>query len=85
MIGASSVCTKALVKMGFFSLFIYELGMSAIMLLGKAEFTWAKSKTCICLEDLDITGDWVFINFFTILTFDGDLLFKYSSFDYKRC
>ena len=37
MIGESSVWTKVLTKVGFLSLFRYELGISAMILFGKAE------------------------------------------------
>ena len=49
--------------------------MRAIMLLGKAECTWAMSRTCICLRDLytSLTGG-SFLSFLTIFTFWADLL-----------
>jgi hypothetical protein len=87
MIGESSVCTLVLAKVGFFSLVRYELGIKAIMLLGKAEWTWAISNTCICRDDLQtsLTVGWLLMIFFTILTLAGDLLLRYASFYYSFC
>ena len=74
--GLSSVWVVAVAKVGFLSLLMKEVGMRAMMLLGKAECTWATSMTCICLSDLKtyFTGGYFLTTFLTILTFWCDLL-----------
>ena len=74
--GASSVCVVAVANVGFLILLMKEVGIKAIMLLGKAECTWATSMTCICLKDLktSFTGGSFLTTFLTIFTLAEGLL-----------